>query len=130
MVTKERLKCCSLTSGKNNLAFNYSAVTESRLVVDAVQNPVTVKMRIGWDDQHIYAFENARAVERAGGSAVSVHGRTREQLYTGKATWDIIKDVKEAVAIPVVGNGDVFSPEDAKRLLDHTGLQRRYDWTR
>ncbi|WP_419875995.1 tRNA dihydrouridine synthase DusB [Candidatus Pristimantibacillus sp. PTI5] len=90
-------------------------------VVDAVQKPVTVKMRIGWDDQHIYAVENARAVERAGGKAVSVHGRTREQLYTGKANWDIIKDVKEAVSIPVIGNGDVFSPEDAKRLLDHTG---------
>ncbi|WP_169090001.1 tRNA dihydrouridine synthase DusB [Paenibacillus sp. PL91] len=90
-------------------------------VVDAVQKPVTVKMRIGWDDEHIYAVENARAVERAGGKAVSVHGRTREQLYTGKANWDIIKDVKEAVSIPVIGNGDVFSPEDAKRLLDHTG---------
>jgi nifR3 family TIM-barrel protein len=90
-------------------------------VVDAVQKPVTVKMRIGWDDEHIFAVENARAVERAGGKAVSVHGRTREQLYTGKANWDIIKDVKEAVSIPVIGNGDVFSPEDAKRLLDHTG---------
>ncbi|MDQ8737504.1 tRNA dihydrouridine synthase DusB [Paenibacillus sp. LHD-38] len=90
-------------------------------VVDAVKKPVTVKMRIGWDDQHIFAVENARAVERAGGKAVSVHGRTREQLYTGKANWDIIKDVKEAVSIPVIGNGDVFSPQDAKRLLDHTG---------
>lgn len=90
-------------------------------VVDAVEKPVTVKMRIGWDDQHIYAIQNAQAVERAGGKAVSVHGRTREQLYTGKANWDIIRDVKEAVSIPVIGNGDVFSPEDAKRLLEHTG---------
>jgi len=90
-------------------------------VVDSVDKPVTVKMRIGWDDQHIYAVENARAVERAGGKAVSVHGRTREQLYTGKANWDIIRDVKEAVSIPVIGNGDVFSPEDAQRMLDHTG---------
>ncbi|MCA0758365.1 tRNA dihydrouridine synthase DusB [Paenibacillus sp. N4] len=90
-------------------------------VVDAVEKPVTVKMRIGWDDEHIYAVENAQAVERAGGKAVSVHGRTREQLYTGKANWDIIRDVKEAVSIPVIGNGDVFSPEDAKRLLEHTG---------
>ncbi|MBD2872630.1 tRNA dihydrouridine synthase DusB [Paenibacillus arenilitoris] len=90
-------------------------------VVDAVQKPVTVKMRIGWDDEHIYAVENAQAVERAGGKAVSVHGRTREQLYTGKANWDIIKDVKDAVSIPVIGNGDVFSPEDAKRMLEHTG---------
>lgn len=89
--------------------------------VDAAKKPVTVKMRIGWDDEHIYAVENAQAVERAGGAAVSVHGRTREQLYTGKANWDIIRDVKQAVSIPVIGNGDVFSPEDAKRLLEHTG---------
>lgn len=90
-------------------------------VVDAVDKPVTVKMRIGWDDEHVYAVENAQAVEKAGGKAVSVHGRTREQLYTGKANWDIIRDVKDAVSIPVIGNGDVFSPEDARRLLDHTG---------
>jgi len=89
-------------------------------VVDVVDKPVTVKMRIGWDSEHIYAVQNAQAVERAGGKAVSVHGRTREQQYTGKADWDIIKDVKEAVNIPVIGNGDVFSPEDAKRLLEHT----------
>ena len=82
-------------------------------VVDAVEKPVTVKMRIGWDSEHMFAVENAQAVERAGGKAVSVHGRTREQLYTGKANWDIIRDVKQAVSIPVIGNGDVFSPEDA-----------------
>jgi nifR3 family TIM-barrel protein len=87
---------------------------------DAAKKPVTVKMRIGWDDEHIYAVENAQAVERAGGAAVSVHGRTREQLYMGKANWDILRDVKQAVKIPVIGNGDVFSPEDAKRLLEHT----------
>ncbi|GGG87875.1 tRNA dihydrouridine synthase DusB [Paenibacillus radicis (ex Gao et al. 2016)] len=90
-------------------------------VVGAVSKPVTVKMRIGWDDEHIFAIDNAKAVESAGGSAVSVHGRTREQQYTGKANWDIIRDVKQAVSIPVIGNGDVFSPEDAKRLLEHTG---------
>lgn len=89
-------------------------------VVESVSKPVTVKMRIGWDSEHIYAVENARAVERAGGQAVSVHGRTREQLYTGHANWDIIKDVKEAVSIPVIGNGDVASPEDARRMLDLT----------
>ncbi|MFD0674787.1 tRNA dihydrouridine synthase DusB [Cohnella sp. GCM10027633] len=89
---------------------------------DAAKKPVTVKMRIGWDDEHIYAVENAHAVERAGGAAVSIHGRTREQLYTGVANWDIIRDVKQAVSIPVIGNGDVFSPEDAQRMLNHTGV--------
>lgn len=89
---------------------------------DAAKKPVTVKMRIGWDEDHIYAVENAQAVERAGGAAVSVHGRTREQLYTGVANWDIIRDVKQAVKIPVIGNGDVFAPEDAQRMLDHTGV--------
>ncbi|MGN7360965.1 tRNA dihydrouridine synthase DusB [Paenibacillus sp. SAF-054] len=91
-------------------------------VVDAVDKPVTVKMRTGWDSDHIYAIENARAVERAGGQAVSVHGRTREQLYTGHADWDIIKQVKESVSIPVIGNGDVVTPEDARRMLDQTGV--------
>ena len=90
-------------------------------VVDAVEKPVTVKMRIGWDENHIYAVENALAVQRAGGKAVAVHGRTRKQMYTGKANWDIIRQVKEAVDIPVIGNGDVFTPEDAKRMLEQTG---------
>lgn len=90
-------------------------------VVDAVDKPVTVKMRTGWDSDHIYAIENAQAVERAGGQAVSVHGRTREQLYTGRADWDIIRQVKESVNIPVIGNGDVVTPEDARRMLDTTG---------
>ncbi len=90
-------------------------------VVEAVEKPVTVKMRIGWDENHIYAVENALAVQRAGGKAVAVHGRTRKQMYTGKANWDIIRQVKEAVDIPVIGNGDVFTPEDAKRMLEQTG---------
>lgn len=91
-------------------------------VVDAVDKPVTVKMRIGWDEDHIFAIENAQAVEKAGGQAVAVHGRTRVQMYEGKADWNIIKDVKQAVKIPVIGNGDVQTPQDAKRMLEETGV--------
>lgn len=91
-------------------------------VVDAVKKPVSVKMRIGWDDQHILAVENAQAVERAGAAAVAVHGRTRVQMYEGKANWDFIRDVKQNVNIPVIGNGDVETPQDAKRMLETTGV--------
>lgn len=90
-------------------------------VVDAVDKPVTVKMRMGWDENHIYAIENARAVERAGGQAVSLHGRTRFQMYEGEANWDIIRQVKESVNIPVIGNGDVKTALDARKMLDETG---------
>ena len=91
-------------------------------VVDAVEKPVTVKMRMGWDEEHIFAINNAQAVERAGGKAVALHGRTRVQMYEGKANWDIIREVKQSVNIPVIGNGDVQTPQDAKRMLDETGV--------
>ena len=91
-------------------------------VTERVSKPVTCKMRIGWDEDHIYAVENAKAAERAGAAAISLHGRTRVQMYEGKADWDIIRQVKEAVNIPVIGNGDVTSPELAEKMLEETGV--------
>ena len=90
-------------------------------MVKAVKKPVTVKFRKGFDDSCINAVEIAKIAEASGVAAVAVHGRTREQYYSGKADWDIIRQVKEAVSIPVIGNGDVFSAEDAKRLVEQTG---------
>ncbi|MBP2242614.1 nifR3 family TIM-barrel protein [Cytobacillus eiseniae] len=89
-------------------------------VTDVVTKPVTVKMRMGWDEDHIYAVRNAQAVERAGGKAISLHGRTRVQMYEGTANWDIIREVKESINIPLIGNGDVHTPQDAKRMLEET----------
>jgi len=91
-------------------------------VVAEVEKPVTVKMRMGWDDEHIFAVKNAQAVERAGGKAVSLHGRTRVQMYEGKANWDIIREVKQNLNIPLIGNGDILTPQDAKRMLEETGV--------
>ena len=90
-------------------------------VVDAVEKPVSVKMRIGWDDEHVFAIENAQAAERAGVSAIAMHGRTRVQMYEGKANWDILAEVKKNIRVPFIANGDVETPQDAKRMLDHTG---------
>ena len=90
-------------------------------VVKAVPIPVTVKIRSGWDNKHINAVEVAKIIEKAGASAICVHPRTRSQGYSGKADWNIIKQVKSVVSIPVIGNGDVKSPMDAKRMLDETG---------
>lgn len=90
-------------------------------VVKAVQKPVTVKIRKGFDEEHVNAVEIAKIAEAAGAAAVAVHGRTREQYYAGEADWEIIAKVKEALTIPVIGNGDVTDAQSAERLLTQTG---------
>lgn len=89
-------------------------------VVEAVKVPVTVKIRSGWDSNSINAVEIAKVIEKAGASAITVHGRTRAQGYSGKADWNIIKEVKENVTIPVIGNGDIKTCYDAKKMLEET----------
>lgn len=91
-------------------------------VVKASKVPVTVKIRKGWDTNNIVAVEVAKILEEAGVDAITIHGRTREEYYSGKADWDIIKKVKEAVNIPVIGNGDIQSKEDAERMLKETNV--------
>ena len=90
-------------------------------LVQAIHKPVTVKIRKGFDDAHVNAVEMAKIAEANGAAAIAVHGRTREQYYSGKADWDIIRQVKEAVSIPVIGNGDVVDALSAKKMMDETG---------
>ena len=92
-----------------------------KAAVDASEIPVSVKIRSGYTTDSINAVECAKIIEQCGASAVAVHGRTREQFYSGKADYKIIKNVKDSVKIPVIGNGDIFAPEDAKKLFDETG---------
>ena len=90
-------------------------------VKKAIDAPVTIKIRKGWDKGSVNAVEYAKMAEQAGVSAIGVHGRTRTQMYSGKADWDIIRDVKRAVSVPVSANGDIFSAEAAQKILNHTG---------
>lgn len=90
-------------------------------IAKAIEKPVTVKIRKGFTEQTVNAVEVAKVIEESGAAAVAVHARTREQYYSGKADWDIIRQVKEAVSIPVIGNGDVASPQDVLSMIDQTG---------
>ena len=94
----------------------------ARAVVEGSKVPVTAKIRKGWDNDHIVAIEAAKRLERAGVSAITVHGRTRAEYYSGKADWSIIKQVKQNVNIPVIGNGDVTSKEEALKMFEETNV--------
>jgi putative TIM-barrel protein, nifR3 family len=96
----------------------YDAV---KAVSSAIDKPLTVKMRTGWDDDHILAVENALAAQEAGAKAIAMHGRTKTQMYTGHANWDILHEVAQHLTVPFMGNGDVKTPQDAKKMLDEVG---------
>ncbi len=107
----------------SKLLLNLDLVEE--IVKSVVKNsevPVSVKIRTGWDKENIVAVEAAQRIEKAGASMITVHGRTKEEYYSGHANWDIIKQVKEAVSIPVIGNGDVTSPQEALKMFEQTGV--------
>ena len=90
-------------------------------ITKQIRKPLTVKIRKGFDQEHINAVEIAKIVENSGASAITIHGRTRDQFYSGKADWDVIRQVKEAVSIPVIGNGDIQTPEDGEKMMEETG---------
>ena len=107
----------------SKLLLNLDLVKEiTEEVVEVSNKPVTVKIRKGWDTNHVVAIQAAKIIESAGADAIIIHGRTREEFYSGQADWDIIKQVKQEVKIPVIGNGDIKSEEDAKRMFEETGV--------
>lgn len=116
-VAKKSGAGASLLRDSNNV---YEIV---KSVVEAVKKPVTVKIRLGWDNDSINCVENAKMIEKAGASAITIHARTRSQFYSGNADWKYIKEVVDSVNIPVIGNGDVIDYKTCKRMLDETGCQ-------